>query len=215
MRGRGITPGLFGTFLATDVAAGQTPTTTPPPPPATRQPAATSPSAPSGSTAGPFDRLSPGHQQIARALFQAQEIGAPSGTTTKQPGTTPQSTLLTLDQVAAIKLSGLSWGQVFTRMKTQGQIQASNLGQLASHFVRGQRARSGSPRTATAGETRRTQAGCGEAAGEETIPGGNPAQQTCTAAAATGEGDHGQVLGHGPPGPGGGSGVAHAGGRAR
>jgi hypothetical protein len=191
MRGRGITPGLFGTFLATDVAAGQTPTTTPPPAPTTRQPAATSPSAPAGSTAGPFERLSPGHQQIARALFQAQEISARSRTTADRPGATPQSTPLTLDQVAAIKLSGLSWGQVFTQMKAQGQIQARNLGQLASLFVRGQRARTGSPSTATASETRRTQAGRAEATGEEIVPGGSPAQQTGAAVAATGGGRHG------------------------
>ena len=188
MRGRGITPGLFGTFLATDVGAGQTPPSTPFSASTVRPCSATSPSASAGSTAGAFDKLSPGHQQIARALFQAQRrTGAPDRTAAKQPGAAPRPALLTLDRIAALKGSGLSWGQVFKQMKAQGQIEARNLGQVANNFVRGQRALSGSPRPAPTGENPRGREGGGIAITGETAPGGNSAQQ----AGAAGGGEEG------------------------
>ena len=58
---------------------------------------------------GPFDRLSPGNQKIARSLFEAQPSRVP-------PGTRP----LTLDQIAARKQSGEGWGRVYDGMKSQG-----------------------------------------------------------------------------------------------
>jgi hypothetical protein len=114
-----------------------------------------------------------------------------------------------------MKRSGLGWGQVFNQMKAGGHIQAKNLGQLASHFVREQRALSGSPRTATTGESRRNQAGRGKVTAEATGSGGDIARQAGAAVVATGAGDRGQAIGHGTAGPGGGAGIALAEGRAR
>src|SRR5438477_5562261 len=72
---------------------------------------------------GPFDRLSPGNQKIARSLFEAQRSPLPAGT---KP--------LTLDQIAARKQSGQGWGRVFDGMKSQGLVDAKNLGQTVSSF---------------------------------------------------------------------------------
>ncbi len=156
MQERRISRSLFGTFLAAGVAPGQTLAGTPPPS-TTRQPPTTSPPATAGSTARAFDKLSPGHQLIARALFEAQKTGAPSRTTASQPGTASRPVPLTLDRIAALKGSGLSWGQVFKHMKAQGQIEAKNLGQVASHFAREQRALSGSSKPTSTGEVPRSQ----------------------------------------------------------
>jgi len=70
-------------------------------------------------TAGAFDKLSPGNQTVASALFQAQNTE-----------TTTPVTPLTLDQIAAKKQSGQGWGQVFKDMKAQGLVQEKNLGQV-------------------------------------------------------------------------------------
>lgn len=78
------------------------------------------------SAAGAFDSLSPGNQKIARALFEAE---APTGAV---PGTT--ATPLTLDEIAARKLSGEGWGRIFQDMKAQGLVGAKNLGQVVSRF---------------------------------------------------------------------------------
>jgi len=55
---------------------------------------------------GAFDKLSPGDQKIARALFEAQKTNG---------GTAP----LTRDQIAARK-QHTGWGEVFKQMKAQG-----------------------------------------------------------------------------------------------
>ena len=72
---------------------------------------------------GPFDRLSPGNQKIARSLFEAQPSRVP-------PGTRP----LTLDQIAARKQSGEGWGRVYDGMKSQGLVTSKNLGQTVSSY---------------------------------------------------------------------------------
>lgn len=70
------------------------------------------------SSSGAYASLSPGNQQIARALFEAQ--------TTR---------LLTLDQIAARKQSGGGgWGKVFDHMKARGLVQEKNLGQVVSRY---------------------------------------------------------------------------------
>ena len=69
---------------------------------------------------GAFDKLSPGDQKIARALFEAQKTNG---------GTTP----LTLDQIAA-KKAHTGWGEVFKHMKAQGLVTDKNLGQAVSNF---------------------------------------------------------------------------------
>jgi hypothetical protein len=70
------------------------------------------------TTGSSFDALSPGNQKIANALFNAQTT---NGTTTP----------LTRDQIADLKKSE-GWGQVFKQMKTDGLVQARNLGQVVS-----------------------------------------------------------------------------------
>jgi len=69
---------------------------------------------------GAFDKLSPGDQKIARALFEAQSTSG---------GTTP----LTLDQIAA-KKKHTGWGEIFKQMKAQGLVTDKNLGQAVSNF---------------------------------------------------------------------------------
>ena len=71
---------------------------------------------------GAFDKLSPGDQKIARALFEAQQTNG---------GTTP----LTLDQIAA-KKKHTGWGEVFKQMKAQGLVTDKNLGEAVSKFER-------------------------------------------------------------------------------
>lgn len=66
---------------------------------------------------GPFAQLSPGNQRIAQALFEAQR-------------TRP----LTLDQIAARRLEGQGWGDVFRTMRTEGRVDAPNLGQVMSSY---------------------------------------------------------------------------------
>jgi len=71
---------------------------------------------------GAFEKLSPGDQKIARALFEAQ---------TTNGVTTP----LTLDQVAAKKKHS-GWGEIFKQMKAQDLVTHKNLGQAVSNFER-------------------------------------------------------------------------------
>src|SRR2546425_987173 len=78
------------------------------------------PSATASTTAGAFDKLSPGNQKVASALFQAQ-----NGAT---------STPLTLDEIAAKKQGGQGWGEVFKSMQSQGLVQEKNLGQVVSKY---------------------------------------------------------------------------------
>ena len=70
---------------------------------------------------GTFDQMSPGNQKIAESLFTGQTI---SGDGTAEA--------LTLDQIAAAKQDGQGWGQVFKQMKSDGLVEAKNLGQLVS-----------------------------------------------------------------------------------
>jgi hypothetical protein len=69
---------------------------------------------------GAFEKLSPGDQKIARALFEAQKTNG---------GTAP----LTLDQIGARKQHA-GWGEVFKQMKAQGLVTDKNLGEVVSNF---------------------------------------------------------------------------------
>ena len=80
---------------------------------------ATSPGASSATATGAFQNLSPGDQKIANALFAAQ------------PRTTTGPARLSRDQIATLKGSE-GWGQVFDQMKSEGLLQAKNLGQVIS-----------------------------------------------------------------------------------
>lgn len=83
----------------------------------------------SSSTQGAYDKLSPGNQKIAKALYDAQI--APSGSTSSNSSTQPKP--YTLDQIAAMK-QHRGWGEIFKEMKANGEIPADvkNLGQLVS-----------------------------------------------------------------------------------
>ncbi len=102
--GVGLLVGFFvlAMFLMADAAVAQTPPTAP--------------------HAGAFDKLSPGNQKIAQALFEAQQ-------TSTGPGAPTQ---LSRDEIAAMKQSGKGWGVVFKDMKQQGLVTEKNLGQVIS-----------------------------------------------------------------------------------
>src|SRR5205085_7847563 len=68
---------------------------------------------------GAFDRLAPGDQKIARALYDAQRRDL-------MPGSR-----LTLDQIA-VKKGSEGWGNVFKDMKSQGLVTAKTLGHVVS-----------------------------------------------------------------------------------
>src|SRR5438132_645329 len=95
--------------LAT-IAAAQTTTS-----PSTKTPTAT----PLNPSPGGYARLTPGNQRVVDALYTAQRTSA----------TGMGATGYTRDQIAAMKQSGLGWGQVFQRLKAQGLVKEKNLGQ--------------------------------------------------------------------------------------
>ena len=119
---------LVITFLALAVvvatASAQTTTTT----------QSTTPT--SNPNQGAYDKLSPGNQKIASALFDAQQIGTqPSGSTsgTSTGSTSTASKTYTRDDIAAMKQSGKGWGVVFKDMKANGYYsEYKNLGQVIS-----------------------------------------------------------------------------------
>jgi hypothetical protein len=87
---------------------------------------------------GSFSDLSPGNQNIARALFYAQHL-APNG---------PQP--LSVNQIAALKGSHEGWGEVFQQMKAEGLVNEKNLEEVVSsyeHHRRDTRAGSSNGRT--------------------------------------------------------------------
>jgi len=75
----------------------------------------------STNPSGSFQSLSPGNQKIVRALFEAQQPTA--------KGPAP----LSLNQIAASKGSA-GWGEVFKQMKSEGLVNAKNLGQVVSNY---------------------------------------------------------------------------------
>lgn len=137
MKSTWFTLALLGIFLTTGIAIAQT--TSPP---------RTTATATTASNAGAFDKLSPGGQKIARALFDAQQTSTPSSGTTSTA-----SKPLSLDDIAAMKQSGQGWGQIFHNLKAQGLVQEKNLGQVVSKFSR-QSAPSGTTITSGTGRTR-------------------------------------------------------------
>src|SRR5882724_6055496 len=112
--------------------------------------------APPPNAAGAYQKLSPGHQKVARALFEAQS--APTTTTTTKgaskttspsPSAAPSAGSangpkpLTLDQIAAMKQSGTGWEQVFRQMLAPGLINDKSIGQVVTHYNQ----TSGGPKT--------------------------------------------------------------------
>ena len=90
---------------------------------------------------GAYAKLSTGNAKIARALFDAQ-VKTPSS-----------AKLLTLDQLAAQKQSGQSWGQIFQSMKAQGLVQDKNLGQVVTRAQQQQAPRSTAEASASLANT--------------------------------------------------------------
>jgi hypothetical protein len=83
------------------------------------------------SAAGAFERLTPGNQKVARALFDAQAAAftpAPPGSGARTPR------MLTLDEIAAQKQGSQGWGQVFQAMRSQGLVHETSLGQVVSRY---------------------------------------------------------------------------------
>jgi len=80
------------------------------------------------TSAPAFDKLSLGNQKVAASLYQAQTAGTSS--------TSSSTRLLTLQQIAVKRLSGLSWGQIFREMKAQGLVQDKSLSQVVSRYVK-------------------------------------------------------------------------------
>ena len=93
------------------------------PPPAAVGETGTGTSGTTDVTNGSFGELSPGNHKIAEALFTAQPVVAPEG-----------STLMTQNQIADLKASGMGWGQIFKHMQEQGLTTTRNLGQAVSSF---------------------------------------------------------------------------------
>jgi hypothetical protein len=80
-----------------------------------------------GIVNGAYQRLSSGNQKIARALFDAQAAVI-------EPASAAASKALTLDEIAAQKQNGTTWGQVFSAMKSRGLLREKDLGQVVSRY---------------------------------------------------------------------------------
>ena len=101
--------------------------------------------APPPQAAGAYQKLTPGNQKVARALFEAQTV--PMTTTTTKagktavpsPATAPSASSangrkpLTLDQISAMKQNGTGWEYVFRQMRAQGLLTEKNIGQVMAH----------------------------------------------------------------------------------
>lgn len=89
-------------------------------------------SAQAPSATGAYERMSPGNQKIARALFDAQAAAfTPAPPNSSRARATRA---LTLDEIAAQKQGGQGWGQVFQAMRSQGLVQETSLGQVVSRY---------------------------------------------------------------------------------
>jgi hypothetical protein len=96
--------------------------------------------APPPAPAGAYQKLSPGHQKVARALFEAQTV--PMSTTPKYgskpaPSSTASPTAprpLTLDQIAAMKQQGSGWEHVFKTMRAQGLLADKSMAQVMTRY---------------------------------------------------------------------------------
>jgi len=69
--------------------------------------------------ANPADALSPGNRLIAEALFAAQQTAGAAWP---------------LQRIAASRLDGQNWGDVFQQMKTENLLQAETLGQVVTWY---------------------------------------------------------------------------------
>jgi len=113
-----VFPTCLAIVLVASAAWAQTKTTAPTQGTTLTQAAPTSqaPGSTSSATQGAYQKLSPGNQKIAKALYDAQ-----------------QSKTSSLDQIATMK-QHKGWGEIFKEMKASGQIPPAvkNLGELVS-----------------------------------------------------------------------------------
>ena len=77
--------------------------------------------------AGAYEAMSPGNQNVARALHEAQSLTpVPSGGSRK---------LLSLEQIAAMKRTSTGWGQVFKDMQRKGLLlKDKTLAQIVNRY---------------------------------------------------------------------------------
>ena len=78
--------------------------------------------------AGAYEAMSPGNQNVARALHEAQSLTplSPTGGSRKP---------LSLEQVASMKQSSTGWGQVFKDMQKKGLLfKDKTLAQIVSRY---------------------------------------------------------------------------------
>ncbi len=115
---------------------------------------------PPQNPAGAYQKMSPGNQKVARALFEAQHPPT-SATTKRQAGrtTTASTTLgaaapapkpLTLDQIAALKQAGTGWEHVFRQMRAQGLVADKNIATVVTRYNQSSRTPSASVVTTAA-----------------------------------------------------------------
>ena len=77
-----------------------------------------------------FDQLSPGGRMIAKSLVWAQgesEFGA---------GPESREARWSLEKISTARADGLSWGEVFRRMKAEGLVNARTLGEIVNSYYR-------------------------------------------------------------------------------
>lgn len=82
-----------------------------------------------GTAAGAYEAMSPGNQNVARALHDAQTVTplSQTGGGSKKP--------LSLEQIAAMKKKSTGWGQVFKDMQKKGLLlKDRTLAQIVSRY---------------------------------------------------------------------------------
>jgi hypothetical protein len=78
--------------------------------------------------AGAYEAMSPGNQNVARALHEAQSL-------TPLPPTGGSRKPLSLEQIASMKKSSSGWGQVFKDMQKKGLLlKDKTLAQIVSRY---------------------------------------------------------------------------------
>src|SRR5437867_12188288 len=89
---------------------------------------------PPPAPAGAYQKLSPGHQKVARALFEAQTVSMTTTTTkagskptvasssTAAAASGPAPKPVTLDQIATMKQEGSRWAHASRQMRAQGLL---------------------------------------------------------------------------------------------
>jgi hypothetical protein len=81
------------------------------------------------TAAGVYEAMSPGNQNVARALHDAQTVmpPVPPGGASRKP--------LSLEQIAAMKKGSSGWGQVFKDMQAKGLLlKNKTLAQIVSRY---------------------------------------------------------------------------------